>query len=88
MLWTQAIAFKSLACCLTLFMLQVDDLLQSHGLAIRGEKAIAALNVKHTGLQLYPVHSDQPEQFHSLQTAAAFVSSRLLASDDEAVSKW
>lgn len=61
--------------------MQVDDLLATCGHSISGEYAIAALEVKHDGFQLYPVPSEESEQFSSLQTAAAFVSSELLGSE-------
>ncbi len=61
----------------------MDELLHSHGLHITRESAITALNVQHTGYELYPVPSDQGDQFESLQTAAAFVSSELLRADSD-----
>lgn len=65
--------------------MQVDDLLANSGLTIVGNDAISAIEVKHQGYQLYPVPSDQVEQFQALQTAAAFVANELLgcASDSE-----
>ena len=63
--------------------LQVDDLIQSCDLSITGGKAITALSIQHQGYELYPVPSDHTDQFHSLQTAAAFVSSELLRADSD-----
>ena len=66
-----------------LHALQVDDLLQSNELSITGGKANTAVSIQHKGYELYPVPSEQEDQFKSLQTAAAFVSSELLRADSD-----
>ena len=65
----------------------MDDLLESFGLSISDKDSILALEVEHVGYQLYPVPSEQTENFQSLRTAAAFVYHELLCSDSDSDSE-
>lgn len=54
--------------------LQVDDVLQHHGIAASGDGAARGVTIKHDGLVLYPVDA---EQLHAssgeVQVGAAFL---------------
>jgi len=63
--------------------LQIDDLMESFHLSILGEAALSALAIEHNGFQLYPVGEDQEEQFQSLRTAGALVSSELMGLESD-----
>ena len=66
---------------LSKILVQVDELMERRGARLRGGGHISALEVEHEGFQLYPILPDQADQFSSLQTAAAFVSNQLMASE-------
>ena len=44
---------------LFLWLWQVDDLLQKHGIVLSGRDAVRLLTLRHPGLSLYPIDGEQ-----------------------------
>lgn len=65
-------------------MLQVDDVLQTFGLALTGPKAVHAVAIEHSGFELFPLDEENLEaNAGNIVTAAAFVPAGLVSDQSD-----
>lgn len=71
-----------------LLCLQVDDVLQTFGLALTGPTAVHAVAIDHTGFELFPLDEENLEaNAGSIMTAAAFVPAGLVSDQSDSSSQ-
>ena len=75
-------------CLYLLLLLQVDDVLETFGLALTGPKAVHAVAFDHRGFELFPLDEENLEaNAGSIVTAAAFVPAGLVSDHSDSSSQ-